>query len=74
MIEFRFTARAGTFELRAAGSARTPGVIGVFGPSGAGKTTLLRAIAGLAPLTSGAIALVCREGRLDMDEVRVRPI
>ena len=57
MIEFRFTARAGAFELRAAGSARTPGVIGVFGPSGAGKTTLLRAIAGLAPLASGAIAL-----------------
>lgn len=57
MIEFRFTARAGAFELHAAGGARTPGVIGVFGPSGAGKTTLLRAIAGLAPLDSGAITL-----------------
>ncbi len=57
MIDFRFTARAGAFELRAAASARTPGIIGVFGPSGAGKTTLLRAVAGLAPLASGAICL-----------------
>jgi hypothetical protein len=27
-----------------------------------------------SPLTSGAVALVCREGRLDMGEVRVRPV
>jgi molybdate transport system ATP-binding protein len=57
MIELRFTARAGAFDLRASASARTPGIVGVFGPSGAGKTTLLRAIAGLAPLASGAITL-----------------
>lgn len=57
MIEFDFTARAGAFELRASGNARTPGIVGIFGPSGAGKTTLLRAIAGFTPLASGSIAL-----------------
>jgi molybdate transport system ATP-binding protein len=57
MIEFSFIARAGAFELAAAGRTRTPGIIGVFGPSGAGKTTFLRAVAGLAPLTSGTIKI-----------------
>jgi putative ABC transport system ATP-binding protein len=33
---------------------------GVVGPSGSGKTTLLRALAGLAPLSSGSLSL---EGR-----------
>lgn len=57
MIEFDFTAAAGTFTLRAQAKARTPGIVGLFGPSGAGKTTLLRAIAGLQPLQSGQIML-----------------
>jgi molybdate transport system ATP-binding protein len=56
MIEFDFSTRAGGFALRARAQARTPGIIGVFGPSGAGKTTLLRAIAGLAPI-EGSITL-----------------
>lgn len=37
------------------------------GPSGAGKTTLLRAIAGLAPVTSGAV-------RLGDADLAVRPV
>ena len=57
MIALDFVAAAGAFTLQAKAEARTPGVVGVFGPSGAGKTTLLRAIAGLAPLMRGTINL-----------------
>jgi hypothetical protein len=38
-----------------------------------GKTVLEATDPG-SPLQSGAIALVCREGRLDCGEVRVRPV
>jgi ADP-ribosylglycohydrolase len=38
-----------------------------------GKTILEAADTG-SPLQSGAIALVCREGRLDAHEVRIRPV
>ncbi|MCD4557439.1 ATP-binding cassette domain-containing protein [Schaalia sp. lx-100] len=31
------------------------GIVGLFGQNGAGKTTLLRALAGLAPITSGTV-------------------
>ena len=54
MIELDFTVRAGAFTLTAQAEARTPGIVGVFGPSGAGKTTLLRAVAGLAPIEGPA--------------------
>jgi molybdate transport system ATP-binding protein len=57
MIELAFKTRVGEFRLDVAAKARTPGIVGLFGPSGAGKTTLLRAIAGLQPLESGQIIL-----------------
>ena len=38
-----------------------------------GKTILEATDAG-SPLQSGAVALVCHEGRLDAHEVRVRPV
>jgi peptide/nickel transport system ATP-binding protein len=41
-------------------SVMTSEVFGLVGESGCGKSTLLRAIAGLAPLTSGRIALAGR--------------
>jgi branched-chain amino acid transport system ATP-binding protein len=46
-------------------------MLGIAGPNGAGKTSLLRAIAGLAPLSSGRIALA---GQVVSDAAaRLRP-
>jgi branched-chain amino acid transport system ATP-binding protein len=36
-------------------------VVALLGPNGAGKTTLLRAVAGLIPITAGAIRLDGRD-------------
>jgi len=46
-----------TFELRLDLDVAPGTVLGVIGPNGAGKTTLLRAVAGLAPLTTGRITI-----------------
>jgi len=47
----------GSFTLELALAARPGEVVALLGPNGAGKTTALRALAGLAPLTAGAIAV-----------------
>lgn len=47
----------GSFDLAVALDARPGETIAVIGPNGAGKTTLVRALAGLAPLTSGRVVL-----------------
>lgn len=44
--------------LRGVDATITPGrITGIIGPNGAGKSTLIRALAGLAPLLSGSVAL-----------------
>lgn len=45
------------FELQAAFTAPTPGVIALFGRSGSGKTTLVEMLAGLLPPDEGAVQL-----------------
>lgn len=52
--------RRGGFALEAAFEAPLAGITGLFGPSGAGKSLLLAAIAGLARLEAGRLALGSR--------------
>ncbi|GGS84714.1 ABC transporter ATP-binding protein [Streptomyces violaceus] len=47
----------GAFRLDVTLTAAPGDVVALLGPNGAGKTTALRALAGLAPLTSGHLAL-----------------
>ena len=47
----------GSFSLDVALTARPGEVLALLGPNGAGKTTALRALAGLTPLTGGALTL-----------------
>lgn len=49
--------KRGTFELAAAFEAPMRGITVLFGPSGAGKSLLLSAIAGLAKLDAGRVAI-----------------
>jgi molybdate transport system ATP-binding protein len=56
-LRFAGTVDRGGFRLRADFAVAAGEVLGVLGPNGAGKTTLLRALAGLAPLSSGRISL-----------------
>ena len=56
-LSFDGTVHRGSFELGVAFSVGPGEVLGVLGPNGAGKSTLLRAIAGLAELRSGAVAV-----------------
>ncbi|WP_375489992.1 ABC transporter ATP-binding protein [uncultured Jatrophihabitans sp.] len=56
-LDVHVTVRRGTFELSAAAAARGGEVLAVLGPNGAGKSTLLRAVAGLAAVDDGRIAL-----------------
>jgi len=51
------TMRRGDLTVRLSFSVDKGEVLGVLGPNGAGKTTLLRALAGLAPVSSGHITL-----------------
>jgi len=66
MLEFDFHARAGTFELHAAGKQATAAT-GLFGPSGCGKTTLLHCLAGLLRPMRGYIRF---RGRTLFDSAR----
>jgi heme ABC exporter ATP-binding subunit CcmA len=61
----RFPALAGVDLDVAAGE-----VLLVTGPNGAGKTTLLRALAGLAPITSGTATVLGHDLRRDRRSVR----
>ncbi|MYS95229.1 MULTISPECIES: ABC transporter ATP-binding protein [Streptomyces] len=62
----------GSFRLDVALTAAPGDVVALLGPNGAGKTTALRALAGLAPLTSGHLVL---EGRpLDRTPPESRPV
>ncbi|GAP47493.1 ABC transporter ATP-binding protein [Streptomyces azureus] len=62
----------GTFRLDVTLTAAPGDVVALLGPNGAGKTTALRALAGLAPLTSGHLRL---DGtRLDAMPPESRPV
>ena len=52
--------RLGDLDLRAAVNAEPGQVVAVLGPNGAGKSTLLRSLAGLQPLTGGALVVAGR--------------
>jgi molybdate transport system ATP-binding protein len=56
-LHVRASVTRGSFDLDVAFDVAPGEVLGVLGPNGAGKTTLLRALAGLTPLTNGAITL-----------------
>ncbi|MFC9679802.1 ABC transporter ATP-binding protein [Streptomyces sp. NPDC056948] len=62
----------GAFRLDVTLAAAPGDVVALLGPNGAGKTTALRALAGLAPLTSGHLALDGR--RLDGIPPESRPV
>ena len=56
-IDARFSIVRATFTLDVDVHVAPGETLAVLGPNGAGKTTLLRALAGLAPITSGSISL-----------------
>jgi molybdate transport system ATP-binding protein len=62
----------GSFHLDVTLTAAPGDVVALLGPNGAGKTTALRALAGLAPLTSGHLAL--DGARLDRTPPESRPV
>ena len=57
MLRVALRKRRPDFELQAAFSAPTPGVIALFGRSGSGKTTLVEMLAGLLPPDEGEVQL-----------------
>ncbi|BBJ42262.1 ABC transporter ATP-binding protein [Streptomyces antimycoticus] len=56
-LDARLVVDRGTFRLDLRLSAAPGEVVALLGPNGAGKTTALRALAGLTPLTTGALRL-----------------
>ncbi|GHD27562.1 ABC transporter ATP-binding protein [Streptomyces violarus] len=62
----------GSFRLDVSLTAAPGDVVALLGPNGAGKTTALRALAGLAPLTSGHLTL--DGARLDRTPPESRPV
>jgi len=56
-LQAHVTVRRDGFQLDAELGVEAGEVLAVLGPNGSGKTTLLRAIAGLAPIDAGRIAL-----------------
>lgn len=56
-LDARVVVERDRFTLDAAVSVGNGETLAVLGPNGAGKTTLLRALAGLVPITKGAISL-----------------
>lgn len=56
-LDARVVVERDRFTLDAAVSVGDGETLAVLGPNGAGKTTLLRALAGLVPITKGAISL-----------------
>lgn len=65
--------RAGPFVLRVDLHVDAGETVAVVGPNGAGKTTLLRAVAGLAPLSEGRIAVAGAVVEDAASGVRVAP-
>jgi len=57
MLRVALRKRRQDYELQAAFSAPTPGVIALFGRSGSGKTTLVEMLAGLLPPDEGEVQL-----------------
>ena len=57
LIQGRFKASYGSFQLNAEFEAPAHGITAIFGPSGSGKTSLLRAIAGLNRIKEGFFRL-----------------
>ncbi|MCX2957920.1 MAG: ATP-binding cassette domain-containing protein, partial [Serratia symbiotica] len=66
MLELDFSQRLGDLELDIRADLPAQGVTAIFGLSGAGKTSLINAIAGLARVQQGRIAL---NGRSLVDTV-----
>ncbi|MFC9510419.1 ABC transporter ATP-binding protein [Streptomyces sp. NPDC057002] len=71
-LDARLVVDRGAFRLDVTLAAAPGDVVALLGPNGAGKTTALRALAGLAPLTSGHLALDGR--RLDGTPPESRPV
>ncbi len=57
MLEVDVRHRQGAFNLAAAFSAPTPGVVALFGPSGSGKSTLVNIVSGLLRPDAGTVRL-----------------
>jgi molybdate transport system ATP-binding protein len=56
-LEVDFAARRGGFALELAFAAAAGSTVAVVGPNGSGKSTLIDVLAGLVPLTRGAVVL-----------------
>ena len=57
MFQFEVTGEIGGLAVSAAGSVASGECLLLTGPSGSGKTTLLRMLAGLHPISDGAVSL-----------------
>lgn len=56
-VTARISTRVGSFDLDAAITCAPGETVALLGPNGAGKSTVLRALAGLQPISAGAIAV-----------------
>jgi len=71
LMQGRFRANFGSFQLNAEFEAPAQGITAIFGQSGSGKTSLLRAIAGLNRIASGFFRL---GDEIWQDEHTFRPV